>query len=344
MRLREALVRAFLRRTPPPPEEFGALAEAATAVLRSEPMELRPMDTRGLPGGLLRLDPRLPTIIVPDLHARTGFFLSLMETALPGGRRVRDALAAGELQLLCLGDGFHAESRAQARWKAAYVEYVEGYRKRSAMEEEMAESMGLMEMVMRAKLAFPSCFHFLKGNHENVLNEEGNGNHPFRKFAREGEMVLAYLSRFYSETFLTRYAAFEASLPLFAVGSRFLASHAEPERAYSTAELVDARRTPSVVAGLTWTDNDAAESGSVGALLSRFLPDVARPRLFSGHRAVSGLYRERRGGYLLQIHNPDRFVVAWAMPDRDIEPDLDIGQIRDVSRLAVSGGDAAAGR
>ncbi len=331
MKPRNPMVTAFLRPGPPPAAGYAALIDAATAVLLAESPDMRPTDARGLPGGLLRLDPALPTIIVPDLHARTGFFLSLMESPLPGGGTVRDALAAGQLQLLCLGDGFHAEARAIDRWKAALEEYLDGYRHHAAMDQEMAESMALMEMVMVAKISFPRHFHFLKGNHENVMNEEGNGNHPFRKFVFEGDMVLGWLRQFYGDEFLGRYAAFERALPLFAIGGRFLASHAEPERPYTESEIIDARSLPEVVLGLTWTDNDAAQPGSVTGLLRRFLPGVAGPRFFTGHRVVPALYRERSGGSHLQIHNPRKYVVAWVMPDRDVEPSLDIGEIRDIS-------------
>ena len=331
MKPRNPMVTAFLRPDPPPAKGYAALADAATAVLSGEPGYLRPTDSRGLPGGLVRLDAGLPTIIVPDLHARTGFFLSLLESPLPGGWTVRDALAAGQLQILCLGDGFHAEARALDRWRAALEEYNGGYRRHAAMDQEMAESMALMEMVMLAKLSYPRHFHFLKGNHENVLNEEGGGNHPFYKFALEGDMVLGWLKKFYGDEFLARYAAFERALPLFAVGGRFLASHAEPERPYSEEEIVNARSLPDVVAGLTWTDNGAAEPGSVNELLACFLPTVARARFFTGHRVVPNLYRERSGGAHLQIHNPNKYVIAWVMPDRDVEPSLDIGEIRDIS-------------
>ncbi|MBP7264580.1 MAG: metallophosphoesterase [Spirochaetia bacterium] len=331
MNARDATIRAFRRPEPPPEGEYASLADAAVDVLSSEPPDLRPQDIRGLPGGLIRLDTGLPTIVVPDLHARRDFFISLMESPLPEGGTVRDALAVGALQILCLGDGFHAESRALDRWQEAYLEFLGGWRKRDAMDQEMAESMGLMEMVMLAKLAYPGHFHFLKGNHENVLNEEGDGNHPFRKFVLEGEMVRSYLERFYGDDFLERYAAFEKALPLFAVGARFLASHAEPERPYSDAELVNARLSNEVILGLTWTDNGAAEPGSVTSLLSRMLPDVKRPRYFTGHRVISGLYRERSSGYHLQIHNPGKFVVAWALPDRDFKPERDIGELRDLS-------------
>jgi len=330
MRSRDPMVTAFQRRVPPPAEGYAALVEAAAASLSAEPPSIRPADSRGLPGGLVRLDPGLPTIVVPDLHARTGFILSVLGCRLPGGGTIRDALAAGQLQVLCLGDGFHAEARAIDRWKVAYAEYQGGFRDHAAMDEEMTESMALMEMVMLSKLWFPRHFHFLKGNHENVLNEEGNGNHPFRKFVLEGDMVRTWMEMSYGRDFMERYAAFEHSLPLFAVGGRFLASHAEPERPYSEEELIDALSLPEVTLGLTWTDNGAADPDSVRDLLARFLPDVGRPRYFTGHRTVPGLYRERSDGAHLQIHNPAKYVVAWAMPDRDVDPALDIGEMRDI--------------
>jgi len=324
----ERLVNAYERPSPPPVAEFSELADDARSALLSEAPERRPLDSRGLPGGLLYLRPELPTIVIPDLHARTGFILSVMETRLPGGQSVYDALAEGRIQILCLGDGFHAEGRARARWKAAFEEFLGGYARHEAMDQEMTESLALMEMVMIAKTAFPGHFHFLKGNHENVKNEEGGGNHPFKKFQLEGDMVLAWLRAFAGEDLIERHAAFEAALPVFAVGARVLASHAEPRRAFSAEELVEARSRPEVVEGLTWTDNDAAEPGAVAELLARLLPGVRRPRLLTGHRVIPGLYRERSGGLHLQIHNPDRYVVAWAMPDRDLEPELDIGEMR----------------
>ena len=327
---RDAMLKAFLREGPPPAGEYSPLVEAATTALQSEAPDRRAASTGGRPGGLLMLDKELPVIIVPDLHARRGFFISLMESRQPGGGTVMEALNEGSLQVLCLGDGFHAEARALARWKAAYGEYKGFYREHAAMDQEMAESMGLMEMVMLAKTSFPRYFHFLKGNHENVLNEEGQGNHPFRKFVQEGDMVYAYLDAFYGRDFIQAYAAFEKSLPLFAVGGRFLASHAEPARPYTIEELVNAPLLPEVVLGLTWTDNGAAEPGSVQTLLSRLLPGQDSPRFLTGHRTIPGLYRQRSDGYHLQIHNPNRYVVAWAMPGRDLEPEFDIGEIRDL--------------
>jgi len=328
---REAVLAAFLRRGLPDRDEYLARVDAASAALDSEGGPCRPPDSRGLPGGLVRLAGDIPTILLPDLHARVDFLASVLLQPLPEGQTVLDAMGEGALQILCLGDGFHAEARALERWKRAYQEFAGGYRKHKAMDQEMRESLGLMEMVLVCKSAFPGRFHFLKGNHENVLNEEGNGNHPFRKFALEGMMVTSWLEKFYGRDFLERYAGFEKRLPLFAAGPRFLASHAEPREPYSEQELIDARMDPETVLGLTWTDNGAADPRAVSELLARFHPGIPGARYFTGHRTIRGAYRELSGGLHLQIHNPDRFVVAWIMPNRDFDPEHDMGEMRDIS-------------
>jgi hypothetical protein len=346
----QAIKAAFQRRKPPEAGQFLSVVRAATAALSAEPPQLRPPDAEGSPGSLVRLHRDLPTIIVPDLHARRGFLMALLDSKPPFGfmepasggtsggtpgvaaespETVLTLLATGRLQVLCLGDGFHAESRAIARWRSAYREFTHGYQAHKAMDQEMCEGLGLMEMVMLAKAAFPDHFHFLKGNHENVLNETGNGNYGFYKFVDEGTIVKAYLDRFYGTVFVQTYAAFEKSLPLFAVGQRFLASHAEPARVFAEGELVNAALLTDVIEGLTWTGNDEARPGSVAAMLEIFLPEVQQPRYITGHRPIPGLFYERSGGLHLQIHNPDRQVVAWVRADRDIEPQRDVGVVGD---------------
>ena len=247
--------------------------------------------------------------------------------AAEGTVPVLDLLAAGKLQIVCLGDGFHAESRAIKRWRTAYKEYTQGYRAHRAMDKEMAESLGLMEIVMLAKAAFPGYFHFLKGNHENVLNETGNGNFGFYKFVDEGAMARAYLDEFYGNAFVQTYADFEKGLPLFAVGQCFLASHAEPARAFTEEEIINAALLPEVIAGLTWTDNDEARPGSVAAMLEHFLPMVQKPRYITGHRPIPGLFLERSSGLHLQIHNPNHQVVVWVRADREIQAEKDVGLV-----------------
>jgi hypothetical protein len=243
-----------------------------------------------------------------------------------GGGRALDRLAAGQLQILCLGDGFHAEGRAAVRWQAALEEFKGGYRKHSHMDQEMRESLGVMEMVMALKRRFPNHFHFLKGNHENIANEQGGGNYPFLKFANEGLMVKVYMDHFYGEEILSTYAELEKRFPLLAVGGNFLASHAEPAWALPEQQIVEYRRFPQVVYGLTWTDNGESEPGSVQQMLEHYLgaDAAAQAYHFGGHRPVRAGYNLRSEGRYVQIHDPDRYVVALLPPGVPIDLDRDI--------------------
>lgn len=315
---------AHARGALPPREEYLRLVERTITALEHEDPAVRPADALGLSGGLVRLDPNLPTLIIPDLHARTEFFHA-MTLARPLGRlTVLEELEAGNLQVLCLGDGFHSERRGQERWQDAFREYSHEWKKHKAMDAEMRESLALMEMVMQMKCAYRERFHFLKGNHENIMNEEGNGNHPFRKFSFEGEMVKSYVVAFYGEEFLRTYALFERSLPLFAIGGKFLASHAEPQEFYGEDDIVNARVRADVVLGLTWTDNDAATEGSVKRMIEHYLPGGGNAVYFGGHRPVPLRYRFRAGNRYVQIHNPDVNNAALVAPDRDFDPERDM--------------------
>jgi hypothetical protein len=304
------------------------LASAIRALEDENPL-IRPRDSSGLPGGCLYLRHDLPTIIVPDLHARMDFFLSIMLREDFPGVTTLDRLEQGSVQVVCVGDGFHAERRAIARWFEAYEEYLGLYEEHRCMDEEMRESLGVMEMVMEVKAHFPRFFHFLKGNHENIANEEGEGNHPFRKFVQEGAMVTSYVWKFYGAEFLPLYYAFEKQLPLLALGRNFLVSHAEPVMFYEPWDVLEYRSSPEVVEGLTWTDNGAAEDGSVESMLARYLgpPHSEKGYHFGGHRPVQGLYRTRSAGRYVQIHNPDRWIVADIKADGDIALEEDIVEI-----------------
>lgn len=327
MTVRETLAAIYSRGGLPDRKNYLNLLERTITVLEHEDPSMRPPDASGLSGGLIRLRPDVPTLILPDLHARSGFFMSVMEACLVGGHTVVESLEAGELQVLCLGDGFHSEKRGQQRWLDAFAEYAHEYKKHKAMDAEMRESLTLMEMIMQCKCAFRGNFHFLKGNHENILNEEGAGNHPFRKFSHEGEMVKSWVLKFYDTEFLHTFALFEKSLPLFAVGSGFLASHAEPYTFYGESDLIETRSRPDVILGLTWTDNDASEEGSVGRMLAHYLPNAESAVYFGGHRPVSGHYRLRAENKYIQIHNPEKNNTALVPADRPFDPETDIREL-----------------
>lgn len=334
--LERTLGELFKSQDPPEVESYRHIIQGALETLAEEPEDIRPPDVDGKPGGLVLLNREIPTIVVPDLHARMDFFLSVLGYRPENGKRAIDLMERGELQIVCVGDGFHAEGRAARRWQAALKEYEDVYKRHRNMDNEMRESMGVMGMVMAVKQSFPNHFHFLKGNHENITNELGGGNYPFRKFAMEGHMVVDYVRRFYGEELLQEYALFEKQLPLLAVGKTFLISHAEPAAFFPRQHVIDYRRHPSVVAGLTWTDNDEAQDGSVSRMLSHYVDQEDCPCFyFGGHRPVTGTYRVRAEGRYVQIHDPGRFIIAYLPADRELDLDRDVHEIEDVSYMAV---------
>ncbi len=310
--------------------ELGGLLCRAVRALEGEDSGWRPGSSFGRPGGLVDLVaqvPHLPTIIVPDLHARWQFLQRVLDYVpdhreywpqCPGldGLSVLDLLDRGLVSLVCVGDGLHSELHRN-RWLEAQSDYGAGRILGTALVEEMAEGLGLMAMVMECKAAFPARFHFLKGNHENIMNRWAGGDRPFRKFAREGEMALRFVEELYGGELLRLYARFESLLPLCVAAPRCLISHSEPRRAFSKRQVVDALEDGDgeAVYGLTWTGNGESQDGAVAAMLQEFLPQWwngggpddggALPCLyFGGHRTIGESYRLRQDGRYVQIHNP----------------------------------------
>jgi hypothetical protein len=148
-------------------------------------------------------------------------------------------------------------------------------------------------------------------------------------------MVALYLDMFYGPEFIRHYYEFERNLPLLAVGKNFLASHAEPARPYRREEIINYRNNPAVVEGLTWTDNDAAENGSVAFMLAEYLgPDNERGVYFGGHRPAASLYERRACGKYIQINNPEKFIIAKIDPLEEINVEQDVMEIENsASRL-----------
>jgi hypothetical protein len=325
----EGLARLYRSQDPPEGESFAKTAQAALQVLLEEGEPLRPRDAEGRPGGLLQLDRGTPVVIVPDLHGRMDFFLRVLAWQPTEGEMAMHMMGQGRLQLLCLGDIMHGEGHAAARWRAAEAEFKGGFRSHKYMDEEMRESLGMMGMIMETKRQFPRHFHVLKGNHENIANEEGNGNFPFRKLALESLMVFTYMQQFYGEELLATIARFEKELPLLAVGRAFLASHAEPAAFFPRERVIDYHQDAEVVTGLTWTGNDEAESGSVAEMLAYYLgeEEAAGAYYFGGHRPVEDGYQLRADGRFVQVHNPARRTIAFLPAEGELDPARDVREI-----------------
>ena len=324
--VRNRLIEIYKKETPPDSAEYSEVIDSVNSVLLTEDREIRPYDSAGLPGGIVYLKKNIPTVIIPDIHARMDFFLKVMLFNNKFGETNLESVASDKLQIVCVGDAMHGEKRAAKRWADAYNEFLTDYATHKNIDVEMKESFGVMEMIMEVKRNFPDNFHFLKGNHENIKNEEGGGNNPFIKFSHEGPMVSYYVEKFYGGEFLNKYYYYEKNLPLFTVGKNFLISHAEPWDFYNKDEILEYRNNPDVVEGLTWTADEAASDGSVAQMMNNYIEneeDREKSYYFGGHRPVRDLYNTRAGGKYVQIHNPDKFILAW-IDINDIDLDRDI--------------------
>ncbi len=336
----------------PSHDDLLFLTDQAISLLEEEASSYRPEEKTAdgkKAGGLLDFTqaPLLPLIVVPDLHARADFFLHLMEYPLEklgightggegdeSGRQanltVLDGLALGRLRLVCVGDLFHSEKRGQLRWLAAWDEYQKGNYESKEMTAEMLENLILFQMVLRVKNEYPRHFHFLKGNHENILNESGRGNYPFRKFADEGNMVYDFMLSHYGDALLHLMSLWEHALPVCAAFPSCVVSHAEPKHFFSRKEIIAMRKNPDLVLGLTWTANDEADEGSVEKTLCGLLGrEGAKNAVWiSGHRPVPEKYALRQGGRLVQIHNPFFEQIALLQPGKIFNPETDIILLR----------------
>ena len=310
------------------------IIENTIQTLKSENSFLRPQDETGLPGALLNLNNNpISSIIVPDLHARVDFFEEILDFKFTPTNNdtkitVKEALEQKKVYVLCVGDGLHSELRGKERWIKAEEQWMEKDSANKYICEEMKEGLDLMTLIMQCKCMYPENFHFLSGNHENILNQFFCGAMPFRKFSSEGEMVKDFMITVYGEEIAQKYADFEHNLPLFIKGNNFLVSHAEPLRPYSEQELIDAFFDDDVIQGLTWTPNDRAQEDSVEIMLKEILPNVKDSIYFAGHRTVQGTHRLLRNNKFIQIHNPTEHFISIIQPDKAFNPLHDIYDTR----------------
>lgn len=313
----------------PSESELITLLDRTVSTLENESSCYRAKASDGSSGGLLDFSSNtLPVIIVPDLHARPDFIIQLLQCNYDG-ESLLSALSRDKLYVVCVGDGVHSESpvESRSRWLWSYQEWIQnGNISSESMQQEMKDCFATMMAVMELKNAFPEHFHFLKGNHENILNKEGGGDHPFRKYALEGAMVKEFVNELYGDAVLHLINCFETSLPLIALFRDFAVSHAEPFKPYSRNEIVNYHDNDDLILDFTWTANDQAEENSC---LKQFCllssrDDFDNILWFAGHRPVEGKYKIRQNGRFIQIHNPMEMNIAVISSAEFFNPDEDI--------------------
>ena len=323
----------------PSHEYISSLTENASSILENELTPYRPADTKGKPGSLLELND-LPALIIPDLHARPAFISDILNYKLPFSFcgtddfvfdkiTVEQALEEKLINVICVGDAIHTELTSD-RWACIESEFDKGNHQGTFMAAEMLACLSTLCSVMTLKCMHYENFHFLKGNHENILNETSGGDYAFCKYADEGEMVKTFISEYYGDDVLYLISCWEKALPLVAYGSNYVVSHAEPEAAYTRQQLIDARYDEDVVSGLIWTKNEQVKENTAEKIINNLLESnkAATAFYFAGHRPVYSTYALRQNGRFIQIHNPRCENIALVSNKKIFNPDTDIVGVR----------------
>ncbi len=326
-----------LEKSLPKEAALVSLIDEAITCLENESPSYRPRSQEKKVGGLLDFThlEQKPVILVPDIHARFEFLPALLSSHILKSSSldvtVLEALCMDAVRIVCVGDVWHTENASWGyeRWRNAYEDWMNGKVAGPDMVEEMKENFKAVRTVMALKKAFPSAFHFLKGNHENILNTEGGGDHGFLKFAMEGEMVRDFIKEVYGDVCLHLLSCFEKALPIVALFPTFGVSHAEPKSAYKREGIINYHSYPDLILSFTWTANDEARKGSVVRQLQELVPSLpAKDALwFAGHRPVPEKYLLRQEGALVQFHNPDEMNVVLIDPKRKFNVETDIKPI-----------------
>ena len=95
-----------------------------------------------------------------------------------------------------------AQFAIKGGWSCIENEFESGNHRGSFMKAEMKACLSTLCAVMTLKCIHRENFHFLKGNHENILNETAGGDYAFCKYADEGEMVKIFISEYYGDDVL----------------------------------------------------------------------------------------------------------------------------------------------
>ncbi len=293
-------------------------------VLSLENEFLRPRDNMNNSGGLIFLDKNIDTILVSDIHSRVEFLKNLIDFKV-NGKTVLQLLSEKKIQIVCVGDLYHSEINCKNRWLCAMEEMLGGFKFHNSIDFEFNENIKTLHFISLLKINFPENFHFLKGNHENIANENINGNLPFGKFSKEGLIVKLFLEKFYSKELFKQLYIFEKKLPIVAVGNNFVVSHSEPRNFHSKEEIINYNQNPDVIFDFTWTGNNEATKNSVENILKHFFSsNYNYSRYFAGHRPVPDMYSLRANNFFVQFHNPLKQNIVIISPGEDISLDKNI--------------------
>lgn len=200
---------------PLPPDEALVLIDEAIALMEQEPH--RPLDSRGMPGGLIELPAGPTPVIVADLHAQIDNLLVILSH-----NGFLSGMERGEVCLIVIGDAVHSES--------------------DDLLGDMDDSMLMMDMIFRLKLRFPQNFFFIRGNHDSFSEEVSKAGVP------QGQLWKRALRNMRGKAYRKAMQRYYDLLPYVVVSPDFIATHAAPTRTKITREmLIDIHRYPGLI-------------------------------------------------------------------------------------------------
>lgn len=287
--------------------------------IKTTPEYLRPKDQNNYPGGLLNLPTENKVVLIPDLHGRYDFLIKTLQFK-ENVESIYQQLENKQVTVLCVGDAMHTETNTEQRWRKAYNEYLNKFETDDEMRLEMIQNLKTIRIILKLIQYFPKNFFFLKGNHENILNNNKNGNHEFGKFVFEGEMVNSWIKKNYGDDIIHLFFLLEESFPILAISKNFMVSHSEPADFYEKEDVINYKVNPNVVEGLTWTQKGDLMNDAVANMKREFIPNTKYSTFyFAGHRAIKGKIHLRKKDNFVQIHNPDKQNIGVINSDREID-------------------------
>lgn len=267
--------------------------------------------------GFKELSDDLPSLIIPDIHARRRELYTLLFSRHMDGERYVDKIIRGELQLVCLGDYMHSEN--PAKWvqiAAMNVDFdsenlsVSGLKSSTHyLDQEMTDSLGVVALLMCLKRLQPDNVVLLEGNHENALHQKGpKGLAENQSLTKNqvpfGEICKHWFIRNFGDQRAEQYALFENKLPLIVTNSIFVAAHSRPDdHAIKMSVKEIAAKSPQAVVSFTWTRSNES--------LMPFLQEKGWPRrnYFSGHEHQKSYVIT--DGQNMVINDKERLTAVW---------------------------------
>lgn len=242
---------------------------------------------------------KLPTIIVPDIHARWDFVDAIFSRFIPG-----------EFNILFTGDILHSEGN-NYKWIEIRDNYHDdGWNSAyQPMYEEWFNSFLALHKILEKQKEFPNNVFFLRGNHDDISCKLYGDYGKYCWPLMESKLFRQFGMQFEAGT-LNAYYKFEKKIPYLYIGPDFIASHAIPDEKVKLKDLkLNNAKTHALFA---WPDNTNWSSDC----LTHF--DVNLRALgqnadywFCGHRPVKepDLVRVQCNGKLVQNNHPRKWVI-----------------------------------